>query len=76
MPKKCVAFGCSSVPSERISVHRFPKTHIDLKKWEKFVQIHRKDWKATTSSYMCSLHFQPSDYVDNDIKKSLGFNVM
>ena len=79
MPKKCVAYGCNSTPSERISVHNFPVNPIYFKKWESFVKQKRQSWKASATSYLCSLHFEPSSYLDfkeNEVKRSLGFNVV
>ena len=78
MGYKCAAVGCdtgyeetvtspegkksirSKIP-EGVTLFRFPLENAELcKQWEK--NLRRGDFKATTHSRLCSLHFQESDF--------------
>lgn len=65
----CVAGGpnqqscMNSTYKEGISMHQFPKDPQIRIQWEKFVQRHRKDFKATSQyTSLCSVHFEESCY--------------
>ncbi|KAG1671219.1 THAP domain-containing protein 10 [Nymphon striatum] len=59
MPTRCVAFGCSNLPSETLSVHRFPKSVPLRALWTKQVQRTRANWAGPTpASGLCSEHFE------------------
>lgn len=59
MPKRCVAFGCSSTNSDGTSLFFFPKDDILKQKWTKNVQRTRADWKGPTQySVLCCKHFE------------------
>lgn len=75
MTKRCVAQGCNSKPKGDVSVHTFPKEPKRQKKWEAFVAARRQDWKCTKHSYLCSLHFIQSDFIDSGVKQSLGYQM-
>ena len=57
MVNRCVAAGCSNVPSDRVSLFRFPKDKALMSKWDKQVQRTRDRLKLTEHSYLCSDHF-------------------
>lgn len=70
---KCVAYGCRSgyvtksegtVNSDiKVTFHAFPLKNKDL--CDKWVRANpRKDFVPTQHSKLCSLHFKPSDFVD------------
>ena len=40
-----------------ISMHKFPENEEHRKLWVKFVRRHRPDFAATSSSFICSAHF-------------------
>ena len=59
MPKRCVAFGCSSTNSDGASLFSFPKDETLKQKWTKNVQRTRADWKGPTQySVLCCKHFE------------------
>ncbi|XP_067030157.1 uncharacterized protein [Acropora muricata] len=43
-----------------VSMHYFPKNEVVRQKWIKFVRRHRKDFKPSNSSVLCSVHFEDS----------------
>ena len=45
---------------EGISMHKFPDNEGQRKLWVKFVRRHRPDFTATSSSVICSVHFEKS----------------
>ena len=45
-----------------ISMHRFPKNDIVRRKWVKFVRRHRDNFTPTSTSALCSAHFEASSY--------------
>lgn len=59
----CVAPCCSSYGSDpEISFHKFPlKNDILLRQWLKAMQ--RKNFRPTNASYLCSKHFNSSDFI-------------
>ncbi len=66
MVSSCVAFGCHNrvKAGSGISFHRFPHKNPELlQKW--LNAIKRKDWLPKAHSYICSVHFQPSCFVDH-----------
>lgn len=59
----CSAFNCTSSSDIRkdLSFHKFPlKDKENLQKWVHAVR--RKDFKPTSSSTLCSLHFKKTDF--------------
>ena len=71
MVNRCVAAGCSNVPSDRVSLFRFPKDKALMSKWEKQVQRTRDRWKVTEHSYLCSDHFT-EDCFEVDFSSKFG----
>ena len=79
--KYCAAGGPSGVScnngqfTEGISMHKFPseKNPRQRKLWLSFVLRHRPNYRATNSSYLCSLHFDSSCFTTNaSISDTLG----
>ena len=67
MVNKCMAYGCKSGykghDSSDVTFHAFPLKNKDLcDKWKRANP--RQDFEPTKYSKMCSLHFKPSDFVD------------
>ncbi|KAL4153523.1 hypothetical protein QTP88_001356 [Uroleucon formosanum] len=63
MVNYCTAFNCTSSSDVRgdLSFHKFPlKEKERLQKWVHAVR--RKDFKPTSSSTLCSLHFNKNDF--------------
>ena len=64
--KFCVAGGSQNVScnnnskTEGISMHTFPKNKARRDQWTRFVRRHRSNWQPSTTSVLCSAHFQPS----------------
>ncbi|CAB4039764.1 THAP domain-containing 2-like [Paramuricea clavata] len=48
--------------SKGISMHMFPRDDKQRAAWTKFVRKHRPGWNPTTSSAICSAHFQGNDF--------------
>ena len=46
-----------------VNMHKFPKDKTVQKQWTNFVRSYRRDFTATTSSHLCSGHFEPTCYV-------------
>lgn len=46
--------------SPNVSTHLFPKNEKVRDQWVKFVNVHRPDWKPSSHSTLCSLHFHES----------------
>jgi hypothetical protein len=75
MVNKCCAFGCKSgydsqTTATDVAFHSFP-TDPELR--EKWIRANpRKAFKPTKNSKICSLHFQPCDFVEgrSDTNKS------
>ena len=59
---KCCIFKCRSnyAGEESTTVFSFPKDEDLKRRWVKFVN--RKDWQPTSSSFICSKHFEPKYY--------------
>ena len=73
MVNRCVAAGCSNTPSDKVSLHKFPKDVSWKREWEKQVQRTRAQWKATEHSYLCSEHFTEDCFeVDSAIAAQFG----
>ena len=43
-----------------VSIHIFPKNEKVRDQWVKFVNVHRPDWRPTSNSTLCSVHFHES----------------
>jgi len=72
---KCAAYGCksgykSSTVDKDVTFHSFPRDEELRDRWIRANP--RKDFIPTKHSRLCSLHFQPSDFVDErqDTNKS------
>jgi len=69
MVNKCAAFGCKSgykgheQTGVKITFHSFPLNNKDL--CDKWIRANpRKDFVPLKHSKLCSLHFQPTDFID------------
>jgi len=67
MVNKCSAVGCksgyaSNGDDSHVTFHTFPQDAELREKWIR--AIPRKDFVPSTYSRLCSLHFQPCDFVD------------
>ena len=62
MPNRCAAFGCNNNSKDhpQLSFHLFPKDKKLSKCWEG--KINRKNWKPSSTSRICSAHFNSSCY--------------
>ena len=62
MGRSCAANGCSNKTSKcpGISFHKFPTEFVIQKRWS--IAMKRKDFKPTKNSFVCSMHFQDTDY--------------
>lgn len=58
MPLTCVAYNCTNrhQKGSGISFHRFPSNQVLRQKWVD--AVNRANWTPTSSSYLCSHHFQ------------------
>lgn len=45
-----------------VSMHYFSKNEAVRQKWARFVRKHRKHFTPTSSSALCSVHFEDSCY--------------
>jgi hypothetical protein len=45
-----------------IVLHMFPRGDKQRAAWTKFIRRHRPGWNPTTSSALCSAHFQGNDF--------------
>ena len=76
MPNRCVATGCGNMPSDSISLFRFPKDPHLCGVWTRQVQRTRANWKPSSASVLCSEHFSVDCFDDIPaLKASLGFAV-
>ena len=50
MVNRCVAAGCSNIPSDRVSLLKLPSDGILRRIWKKQVQRTLAQWKATKHS--------------------------
>ena len=46
MVLRCIAYGCSGVHSDGVSLHKFPKDSTLRRQWVKQVLRTRADWKG------------------------------
>lgn len=63
-------------------MHLFPKDEARRVKWERFVRKHRSNFKATKTSVLCSVHFEPTCFsrrldinVDEGDRKKRRLNI-
>ena len=76
MPNRCVAAACGNMPSDSVSLFRFPKEPHLCDLWTRQVQRTRGNWKPTSASVLCSEHFSVDCFDDiPSLKASLGFAV-
>ncbi|XP_035737884.1 THAP domain-containing protein 1-like [Vespa mandarinia] len=64
MPTSCSVYGCSNRFSKekKIQFFTFPfKDEHRLAAW--ITAVHRKDWKPSKASRICSAHFKPQDFL-------------
>ena len=57
-----------------VSMHTFPKNEKVRDQWVKFVNVHRPDWKPTSSSALCSVHFHESCFTRLKLSRLLPAN--
>ena len=77
MPNRCVAAACGNMPSDSVSLFRFPKEPHLCDLWTRQVQRTRANWKPTSASVLCSEHFCVDCFDDiPSLKASLGFAVL
>ena len=75
MPNRCVAAGCGNMPSDSISLFRFPKDPHLCSVWTRQGRT-RANWKPSSASVLCSEHFSVDCFDDIPaLKASLGFAV-
>ena len=72
MPEVCVVQDCNNTPTDKITLHAFPKRKTLARQWSKFVTTKRAHWKETPASKICSQHFTV-DLFTNYMKVDLGF---
>ena len=48
MPNRCVAAGCSSIPSDEVTLYKFSKDPVLRKKWVEQVKQTRHCWIGTS----------------------------
>ena len=72
MPSRCVVFGCSNTPHPKngIIVHKIPydgdsrpEAIKRRKRWVDFVKHKHAKWEPSSSSCICSKHFEPDTFV-------------
>ena len=72
MPSRCVVFGCSNTPDPKkgIILHKIPYEGDSMpeaikrrKRWVDFVKHKRAKWEPSSSSCVCSKHFEPDAFV-------------
>lgn len=44
-------------------MHNFPKNEKQRELWVQFVRRHRTGFNPSSSSALCSMHFEPTDFV-------------
>jgi len=73
MPNRCVVNGCGSYPVPfQISLFKFPGDIYLRARWINFVKHTKEDWNITTTSKICSKHFQTTDFINHQ-QFSLGY---
>ena len=77
MPNRCVAAGCSSIPSDEVTLYKFPKDPVLRKKWIEQVKRTRDRWSGPSeNSSLCSNHFTDDCYEQSSvIQNSFGIKV-
>ena len=58
-----------------VSMHTFPKNEKVRDQWVKFVNVHRPDWKPTSNSALCSVHFHESCFTRLKLSRLLPANI-
>ena len=59
-----MAAGHSTVSREGYNLHEFPHDDALCIKWEQDVKCYQSNWYgASTSSVLCSQHFEPECYI-------------
>ena len=69
---RCVVFGCSNTPSERVSLHKFSSDKHRRQIWARFVRGTHASWNLEESVFICSKHFCDDDFV-NKLKFDMGY---
>jgi len=73
--QRCVAFDCSNVPGEGMSLFKFPNDLALWAEWTRQVQRTRADFKGPTkNSFACSEHFT-KDCFKKDIELAASFGI-
>ena len=72
MVNRCVVFGCSSTPSERVSLHKCPSDKHRRQIWARFVRRTCAHWNLEESVFICSKHFCDGDFVSK-LKFDMGY---
>lgn len=73
----CVAGGPKNISctntsyTDGISMHVFPKNDDARRKWTRFVQRHRPNFSPSSTSALCSVHFEVSCF-ERNISLDLG----
>ena len=57
-----------------VSMHIFPKNEKIRDQWVKFVNVHRPNWKPTSHSTLCSVHFHESCFTRLKLSRLLPAN--
>ena len=57
-----------------VSMHTFSKNEKVRDQWVKFVYVHRPDWKLTSNSALCSVHFHESCFTRLKLSRLLPAN--
>ncbi len=83
--RRCVAGGSSSIScsnsqyTDGVSVRLFPNKEKDTKRynaWVRFVRTHRPDFECTSTSYLCSVHFESCCFTTNkEMAVALGMKL-
>ena len=68
MPNRCVVAGCSSIPSDEVTLYKFPKDPVLRKKWIEQVKCTRDRWIGPLeNSSLCSNHFTDDCYEQSSL---------
>ena len=77
MVVSCVAYGCTNRhkgAGSSLAFHKFPQ---DIEKRRKWIHALRRDnFEPTSSSRLCSEHFQPSDYENYGMRRRLKIDAV
>ena len=71
MPDHCSVPGCRSgyerkhEEKAKVSFHKFPDDFEKRRKWVRAIQRDESNWKPSSQSRVCSLHFREEDYVES-----------